>query len=207
MNVDKMDEQILVIKRDEIFDYERLSFDGFTNNKDIVNLFSGLLHENIEVMRRGDAESNPKFKQPITYAVLRRGNKIFTYSRLKGGGESRLHGQLSIGVGGHMNKIDDTESFKETLIVNLQRELDEEVDIRGNSDSTRILGFINDDSDDVGQVHLGVLFLIDLPEKTSLDVKETDQLDGDWLSLDELQKDTTFNRLENWSQIALKTLS
>ena len=44
-----------------------------------------------------------------------------------GGGESRLHGQSSIGVGGHMNDVIGANSVNEVLRVNAQRELEEEV--------------------------------------------------------------------------------
>ena len=41
--------------------------------------------------------------------------------------EKRLHGQSSIGVGGHMNDVMGADSINEVLRVNAQRELEEEV--------------------------------------------------------------------------------
>ena len=60
-----------------------------------------------EFIPRPDAENDPGYKQIIPYVVLRRGDKIFMTRRLKKGGEARLHGLMSIGVGGHINPVDD----------------------------------------------------------------------------------------------------
>ena len=45
-----------------------------------------------------------RLKQLISYCLLENEKgEILVYERLSGGGEERLHGQSSIGVGGHMN--------------------------------------------------------------------------------------------------------
>jgi predicted NUDIX family phosphoesterase len=71
---------------------------------------SGPLHHIECAMRFADrpaAESDPSRKQIIPYAVVLRGDQVFAAERLTGGGESRLHGKLSIGIGGHVNPIDE----------------------------------------------------------------------------------------------------
>ncbi|MEI3063149.1 MAG: hypothetical protein V8S72_09590 [Oscillospiraceae bacterium] len=81
-----------------------------------------------EFIPRPDAENDPGYKQIIPYVVLRRGDEIFMTRRLKKGGEARLHGLMSIGVGGHINPVDDVDR-ENVLLRGLERELDEEVEI------------------------------------------------------------------------------
>ena len=81
-----------------------------------------------EFIPRPDAENDPGYKQIIPYVVLRRGDEIFMTRRLKKGGEARLHGLMSIGVGGHINPVDDIDR-ESVLLRGLERELDEEVEI------------------------------------------------------------------------------
>ncbi|MDU2098444.1 MAG: DNA mismatch repair protein MutT, partial [Staphylococcus sp.] len=124
----KYDEQIIVVPRDILFEQESNAFNGFLTKNDpqgeaIFNTFS-----NYEVKRRGDMEEDPSYKQLISYCLLENEkNEILVYKRLSGGGESRLHGQSSIGVGGHMNDVIGANSVNEVLRVNAQRELEEEV--------------------------------------------------------------------------------
>lgn len=73
-------------------------------------------------------EEDPSYKQLISYCLLENENdEILVYQRLSGGGEERLHGQSSVGVGGHMNNVVGADSINEVLRVNAQRELNEEV--------------------------------------------------------------------------------
>ena len=76
-----------------------------------------------EFIPRPDAENDPDYKQIIPYVVLRRGDEIFMTRRLKKGGEARLHGLMSIGVGGHINPVDDVDR-ENVLLRGLERELD-----------------------------------------------------------------------------------
>ena len=102
-------------------------------------------------------------------------NEILVYKRLSGGGESRLHGQSSIGVGGHMNDVIGANSVNEVLRVNAQRELEEEVGLlESNSQNLEYIGFINDDTNDVGKVHR-CSFKIKV-NSNDIEVRETDTL-------------------------------
>lgn len=203
----KMDERILVIERTALFDgiyADELAFHGTENNFDMVERFLDRLNSSYTVARRGDVEENPTYKQPIPYLVVAVGDKIFTYKRLSGGGESRLHSKISIGVGGHMNVSDPNYNFDQLLCDNAFRELNEEleIDYDGHLDM-EIVSFINDDSDEVGKAHVGILLLAKFPEGTSIKVRETDQLEGSLLSIDDLTSPTKYNQLENWSRFAL----
>jgi predicted NUDIX family phosphoesterase len=216
--VGKMDEMIIVVSREKLFNNERFTFDGMIVKEGIKHIDGAEIMHNIqkeyEVMRRGNAEEDPTYKQIISYTVIRRGNQIFLYRRLKGGGETRLHEKLSIGVGGHMNDFSDDEkaligkySFFTLLTENTTRELYEELFIESESLEFDIFGLINDDSDDVGKVHIGIVNICDIDEDAEVEINETEQLAGDWVSLEYLLKEDVFARLENWSQITVKALT
>jgi len=132
---------------------------------------------------------------------------LFVYERLNGGGEGRLHNKLSIGVGGHMNMV-DSDDFSDALAINLYRELTEELKFDTNNPDVdvKVLGLINDDSEDVSKVHLGVLAMIDVSEDTVIEVREKEELAGSWKTIDELKEQETYDRLESWSQIVMSIL-
>lgn len=207
----KMEEQILVAKRSAVFDNEKDVFQGvvsMSTNKHSIGKIMRAIGENIEVMRRGDAEENPLYKQPIPYAVIKQGDKYFGYERLAGGGESRLHGTISLGVGGHMNPIEGMEmdTFDNVLLANLSREIDEELNIESTNDkditfNIKIIGLVNDETEEVGRVHIGILAFIELSENAIVEVAETDQLEGRWFTAEELKD--AYERLENWSKFVV----
>ena len=135
--------------------------------------------------------------QIIPYVVLRRGDEIFMTRRLKKGGEARLHGLMSIGVGGHINPVDDVDR-ENVLLRGLERELDEEVEIKHRG-GLHPVGFINDDTNGVGSVHLGLCYT--LPVEGEVRVRETEKLEGGWTTAAELRGN--WDMLETWTQIAL----
>jgi len=202
----KMDEIIIVVPRELLFRNETIAFQGVQRDAAAVAAIDRLIAEHYTTMRRGDAEENPAYKQPIPYCVIRRGGEIYMYRRLGGGGEARLHDKLSIGAGGHMNDIERAESFSEVLRVNLERELEEELHIAARTRTFTTVGFINDDDNEVGKVHIGLLVIVDLDADGTVEVREVDQLQGEWISAQELLSDHVYSRLESWSQIAAKVL-
>lgn len=200
----KFDEQIIVVSRELLFDNEKNAFNGFLSKNDgqgeeIFNTF-----KNYEVKRRGDMEEDPSYKQLISYCLLENENdEILVYQRLSGGGEERLHGQSSVGVGGHMNNVVGADSINEVLRVNAQRELNEEVGLsEDRSQNMEYIGFINDDTNAVGKVHIGVVFKIKV-KSSDVEVRETDTLKINWVSQDEIND---LNHLESWSALILKDL-
>lgn len=201
----KMDEIIIVVPRKALFENENFTFQGTESNPETVARLVDNIQNNFGVMRRGDAEENNKFKQPIPYAVIRRGTELFLYERLKGGGEQRLHSKLSLGAGGHMNAVEGVRDFKEVTRINLERELEEELNI-SHSFTPETIGFINDDSTPVSNVHIAILTIIDLPADATVQVRETDQLSGDFVQLEALKSKTIYDRLEDWSKIVVDTL-
>ncbi|AZV43549.1 hypothetical protein BAOM_2940 [Peribacillus asahii] len=201
----KMDEIIVVAPRKEVFADEALTFQGVNSNKETTKQITDNLAATFSEMRRGDAEENNDYKQPIPYCVIKRGDEVFSYTRLSGGGETRLHGQISLGVGGHVNTVPEKD-FYETLSINLQRELEEELIIDADKMDLNTIGLINDDANDVGKVHLGMLVIGELPVEEAVLVRETDQLLGKWIKIKDLKSPEIYDRLESWSQFVADIL-
>ncbi|BBD89794.1 NUDIX domain-containing protein [Staphylococcus caprae] len=200
----KFDEQIIVVPRSVLFNDDKNAFNGFLhkNNikgKDIFNALS-----EYEVKRRGDMEEDPTFKQLISYCLLENEKgEILVYERLSGGGEERLHGQSSIGVGGHMNDVVGADSINEVLRVNAQRELEEEVGLASeDSQNMEYIGFINDDTNEVGKVHMGVVFKITV-HTSDVEAKETDTLRIKWVEKGSIE---SYDDFETWSALILQDL-
>ena len=195
----KWDEQILVVNRKELFNNEENHFYGFIEKnddktKEIINTF-----ESYEVKRRGDMEEDPSFKQLIGYVLLKdiNTNEVLVYKRLVGGGEARLHGKASVGIGGHMNEIEE-ETIFEMLKINAARELNEEVGVSEEEalENLQFIGLINDDETEVGQVHIGVVYECKV-DKNNVEVKEDDTLVIKWMSGVEAKKEENY---ETWSE-------
>ena len=195
----KWDEQILVVNRKELFNNEENHFYGFIEKnddktKEIINTF-----ESYEVKRRGDMEEDPSFKQLIGYVLLKdiNTNEVLVYKRLVGGGEARLHGKASVGIGGHMNEIEE-KTILEMLKINAARELNEEVGVSEEEalNNLHFIGLINDDETEVGQVHIGVVYECKV-DKNNVEVKEDDTLVIKWMSGVEAKKEENY---ETWSE-------
>lgn len=213
----KEDEVVVVVNVEDLFDGGHLYFQGFIDDEVTVNKLMKNIDLNYHMMRRGsnkelttplykNAELNFNYKQPIPYVIIKRGEAFFVYERLSKGGESRLHNKLSFGWGGHQNIINDNLStpFEEVLLENTLRELNEELFLTSSNLEVKNLGLINDDSNDVGKVHIGILAILELDINDDVSVKEVDQLRGYWMSISELKD--KYDLLEDWSKIAVTSL-
>ena len=195
----KWDEQILVVNRKELFNNEENHFYGFIEKTDektkrIINTF-----ESYEVKRRGDMEEDPNYKQLIGYVLLKdiTTGEVLVYKRLVGGGEARLHGKASVGIGGHMNEVEGKTIF-EMLKINAARELNEEVGVSEEDalNNLHFIGLINDDKTEVGQVHIGVVYECKV-DKQLVEVKEDDTLVIKWMTGEEAKAEENY---ETWSE-------
>ncbi len=119
---------------------------------------------------RSIMERDPSFKQIIPYLVLRDGPRYFLMQRTNAGGDPRLHGRYSIGVGGHLNPGDGG------LLGGLRREWAEEL-VADFVPPFRLLALLNDDTTAVGAVHLGAVYLADAAGRP-VAIRETDKLAG-----------------------------
>ena len=104
---------------------------------------------------------------------MRDADRVFLMHRTDAGGDPRLHGRASIGVGGHLNPVDDGD---DALMAGLRREWSEELEADWEPDF-RLIGLLNDDSNPVGAVHLGVVFSVEAAGR-AVDVREHDKLVG-----------------------------
>jgi len=178
-------------------------FQGFTRDVDRY-LPSFLARENNFFAPRSAAENDPSLKQIIPYALIIGEGKIFRYRRGKTSGEKRLIAKGSIGIGGHMNDQDEGlfALDRAAYLAGVQREIDEEIQIP-NPRSHRIVGLINDDSSEVGKVHLGVVHVVDLPAAQAAKRESAITEVGFCTSAELLAERES---LESWSQICLDHL-
>lgn len=145
------------------------------------------------------AEHDPSFKQLIPYVVVRDGARLFLMWRTTAGSDARLHGKASIGVGGHLNP---TDAGADPLLAGLRREWAEEL-VADWEPEFRLVGLLNDDTNPVGAVHLGVVFAVDAAGR-DLDVREHDKLSGAFASPSAVA--AAWERLETWSQLVAASL-
>ena len=145
-------------------------------------------------LERTAAENDPTHKQLIPYVVVRDGASVFLMRRTDAGGDARLHGKASIGVGGHLNPVDEGE---DALMAGLRREWAEELEAHWEPEF-RLIGLLNDDSNPVGAVHLGVVFKVQTQGRP-VDVREHDKLTGAFADADSVA--SAWDQLETWSQL------
>jgi len=184
-----------------------------------IGMFEGLKGEGVEAalerlldpanhffMDRAEAEEDPTHKQLIPYCVFRHGDRLLHYTRGKSGGENRLHAKISVGVGGHINPVDTGEgrTGPTAYFAAVQREIDEELDLPGGYEQ-KIVALLNDDTNPVGQVHLGVVHLVELAEGTAA-AKEDALSELAFSTIDDLNG-PLFERLETWSQFCVRYLA
>jgi predicted NUDIX family phosphoesterase len=145
---------------------------------------------------RAAMERDPAFKQVIPYLVLRDGEQYFLMRRTRGGRDERLHDRYSIGVGGHLNPGDGG------LDGGLRREWAEELEADFVPEF-RLVGVLNDDTTDVGSVHLGVVYVADAAGRP-VAIRETDKLTGGFA--DPAAVADVAGDLETWSQLVFEQL-
>ena len=154
------------------------------------------LAEHARFAPRPAMEADPSFKQLIPYLVLRDGERYFLMRRTKAGADARLHDRWSIGVGGHLNPGDLD------LLGGLRREWREELDADFEP-AFRAVAMLNDDTTEVGAVHLGVVYLADAAGRP-VGVRETHKLEGAFAAPDAVA--AVRDGLETWSRLVFEAL-
>ena len=168
------------------------------------HLFSFLNPQNNSFIPRSLAESEPKYKQLIPYVLLRYRDSIFSYVRGKKSSEIRLIARRSIGVGGHIEPTDQSlfSSDRDMYLEAARREVTEEVKLDSPYHES-IVALINDDSTEVGKVHLGIMHIWDLAEP-NVTKREGLITQSGFVPIETLK--ANLDELETWSQIALRVL-
>jgi len=197
------EEQVLVIERKVLEDVG--IFHGL--NPNVKQYLDKIFAQGTpRFMPRSLAEKDPAFKQIIPYVIISHNGKYLSYVRGKKAGETRLVAKRSIGIGGHINPIDAMSmfnaSFYDTYLDAVKREISEEISIEANY-TDRIVALLNDDSNEVGQVHLGVVhyWLLDSPNVSRREQMITQM---SFMTTAELQK--VADTVETWSQLCLSGL-
>lgn len=186
------DERVLVVPRSAVpdrADWHGLRIDGLA-------AFVGTVASHGTFEPRALMERDPAFKQVIPYLVLRDGPRYFLMRRTRAGGDIRLHDRWSIGVGGHLNPGDLG------LDGGLRREWREEL-VADFEPEFRPLALLNDDTTDVGAVHLGVVYVADAAGRP-VEVRETDKLEGAFAEPSMVA--SVRDDLETWSRIVFDAL-
>jgi len=193
-----MTEQVLVLPRERVpggCDFIGLRAAGDAE----MNGLRRAVAEHGRYLDRPVAEESPQWKQLIPYVVVRDGDRTFLMERTSAGGDPRLHRKASIGVGGHLNPVDAGE---DPLQGGLRREWFEELEAEWEP-RFELLGMLNDDSNPVGSVHLGVVFQVEATGRL-VQVRETDKLSGHMADASEVA--AAWDRLETWSQLVAASL-
>jgi len=198
------EEEVLVVKR-EVIEQEGI-FHGL--NFDIEPYLRRIFAPGaLEFMPRSKAETDPDYKQLIPYVIMTHDGKFLTYVRGKRAGETRLVGNRSIGIGGHINPIDnevplfDTD-FRQMYLTAVQREVEEEVSVEAGH-TEKIVALLNDDSNEVGQVHIGMVhyWTLDTPNVTR---KEQMITQLEFMDPEKLQE--VYDTFETWSSLCVDGL-
>ena len=198
------EEQVLVVEREvleQVGMFQGLVFDV---DKYLARLFvSGVPR----FIPRSKAEADPAYKQLIPYVIMACDGKFLTYVRGKRAGEARLLKLRSIGIGGHINPTDnevplfDTD-LREMYRAAVEREVAEEVSVEA-SHTDRIVALLNDDSNEVGSVHLGIVhyWTLDAPNVT-----RREQMITQMSFMTPAELHDVRDAMETWSQLCLDGL-
>ena len=168
-------------------------------------------------VEREYAERTPSLKQVIPYTLVVKQGEVLLLQRTKGGGESRLHGKYSLGVGGHVNPVDAMESepgapsnewrrILDPLPSATRREvMEEELIVTGEVRLTPV-GLLNDDTNPVGAVHVGLVQVLELLDGDA-QIREVDMLRGEFVTPDHLRSQAESGaNFETWSSLLVPQL-
>src|SRR5215203_6436183 len=192
------EENVLVVRRslfDELGSFQGLNFEP---EKYLPALLS---RGNNFFLPRSMAENDPTHKQIIPYALIVHDDRVLHYVRGKKAGEQRLVAKGSIGIGGHMNDSDESLFAwdEQAYRAGVEREVNEEIWINSPCEDV-IVALLNDDTTEVGRVHLGIVHRFCLREP-QVEKREAMITNLSFLSRAELAERR--ETLETWSQLCL----
>jgi predicted NUDIX family phosphoesterase len=197
------EEKVLVIER-KVFEKVGL-FNGLAF--DVDRYLSKIFAPGVpRFIPRSKAEKDPSYKQLIPYVIMTCDGKYLTYVRGKRAGETRLVAKRSIGIGGHINPVDWTlfsaNSYK-TYLAAVEREVAEEVSVE-TTHTDRVVALLNDDSTDVGSVHLGIVhyWLLNAPK-----VNRREQMITQMAFMTPAELHQLRDSMETWSSLCLDGLN
>ena len=213
-------EFVFVVPRSDVFpattsdDTAPHGFHSFGGDLGVEAEATQLLEKHGFFVERARAEVTPAWKQPIPYALVYGPQGVLCLRRKRAGSEARLHDKLSIGVGGHVEPIDlrDAENpadRTDLLARTALRELHEELVLEGSAAKAEVrsLGLLNDDTNPVGAVHLGLVCAVRVEDTAAVRVREEDVLEGEFLTPAELlARNEQGANFESWTALLLPHL-
>lgn len=171
------------------------------------------LHQVATGIERSQAETDPSYKQIIPYIVIhgewQGQDYVLCGRRLRGGNEDRLHGRITLGLGGHV-KWEGGLHAVDMIYRAAEQELKEEVgyvdpDLRSK---LVLVGELDADVTDVDLVHRGLVYLltVDLSDEFWLHARsqEPDKLQLFWAPLNNLG--FVIDRMEEWAKLTYGAL-
>jgi len=193
--VKKQDEEILVVARQKLFPQGTPS--SKLTSVDMDSYQHQVLRES-QYVWRSHAETDSAYKQIIPYLVFNYKDTYFLMQRAADASDTRLQNKYSLGIGGHIRR-DDIEggSFASWA----RREFAEEISYNGSFNIIPV-GLVNDESNSVGQVHTGFVFVLK-GDSDAISVR-SELKSGVLMTLDEIEK--VYDNLESWSQIVFDYL-
>lgn len=193
--IQKHDELILVVKRAHLFadstawhGLKEVDFEHYLN----------IINDTKEFLPRSIMETDPTYKQIIPYLVFKHEDAYFLMQRRSDSSETRLRNKLTLGIGGHIRQEDMQTN---SLFAWALREFHEEVDYAGTL-QVKPLGILNDDSDDVGKVHIGFVLLLE-GDSSNIAIK-SELKSGTLVPLSECVAQHA--SMESWSQFVVDFL-
>jgi len=199
------EEQVLVVERRVVAEAGMFQGLAFDVDRYLEKLFvPGVCR----FMLRSQAEKDPVYKQLIPYVIMTYDGKYLSYVRGRRAGEKRLQGLRSIGIGGHINPGDDnmtlfnTDFYETIYLTAVKREVAEEV-IVGASYTDQVVALLNDDSNEVGSVHLGIVHLWNLDAP---DVSKREQMITQMTFMNTAELQEVKDTMETWSGLCLNHL-
>ncbi len=215
---------------EQVLCFESKLLSGYSSQKVFyIQFLWDQIRRNLIALPRSEAEQNFQYKQLIAYGIIKSNECYLTYKRTPKGGESRLWKRYSIGIGGHINSGDQSQkemaefgskktrnlSFFYTAV---QREIDEEIMVEPPYllSKPELKFFINDDSDEVGKVHFGLVWLYEIkyPKDIHTQSKVTEKkivrgtkglAELDFLDIETLKANKP--HFESWSQLIIDAIS
>lgn len=177
--------------------------------------------KNLVPLPRKTVEQNKDYKQLVVYSVIKSNDSYLTYKRTEKSGEDRLWKKYSLGVGGHVNSGDGAQKtlFNSSFFTQAaRREIDEEIIVDPPyvlSKPSHPKAFINDDSDDVGKVHFGLVFLLEIKHPKQVEpagrVKSRKVVRGkkglselEFCDIETLKSNKPY--FEKWSQLIIESI-
>ncbi len=190
----KLNELILVVKTSYLF--PNGIWQGLKTTD--IEQYKHIIDHRKEFLPRYLMEQDQTYKQIIPYLVFTYNNKFFLMQRQTNASEKRLQNKYSLGIGGHIRQED---MQKQSIFAWAEREFHEEINYQDNL-TIEPFGILNDDSNAVGKVHLGLVLLLH-GDSDNITIK-SELKSGKLVTLSACT--TVVGTMESWSQLILHHL-